>query len=73
MLLRPADIRTTAPSHGYIIHDVDAFDYAVFAAAWETSPDDPQWNRRCDISDPNDQTINEFDLKPLTQNWLTTP
>ena len=54
-------------------YDVDAFDYAVFAAAWKTTPNDQQWNRRCDVSDPNDQTINEFDLKNLTQNWLTTP
>ena len=50
---------------------VNMGDFADFYAAW-LSDDSPtaNWNRLCDISDPNDGVINEQDLSVLAVNWL---
>lgn len=50
--------------------DVDLRDFAVFALAWSSAPGDGNWNRKCDISEPNDNTINTKDLAVFTQHWL---
>jgi hypothetical protein len=31
---------------------------------------DPQWNPYCDISDPNDDIIDELDLDVFCDSWL---
>lgn len=51
---------------------VDAIDFAAFASAWLTEPNDFEWQPRFDISEPNDNIIDFFDLKILTDNWLVT-
>jgi hypothetical protein len=51
--------------------DVDFYDFAVLALAWQTGEGDANWNPACDISDSKDGVINELDLDPLTENWLT--
>jgi probable HAF family extracellular repeat protein len=50
--------------------DVDLEDFAVLAAAWKTTPAHPNWNPSCDISDPQDQLIDERDLAVLAQSYL---
>ena len=50
--------------------DVDFSDFAIFASAWRSSEGDGNWNPACDISDPNDDVINELDLAVFTENWL---
>ena len=49
---------------------VNFIDYAVLASAWQTEPNDAGWNAVCDISDPNDNIINELDLDVFCENWL---
>lgn len=51
--------------------DVDFYDFAVFASAWRSSPGSGNWNPACDISDPNDNVVDERDLDVFTENWLT--
>ena len=50
--------------------DVDLVDFAMFAQAWKTQPGDDNWNPACNISEPNDNVINERDLAVLADNWL---
>jgi hypothetical protein len=50
--------------------DVDFYDYAVLALAWGSSSGEGKWNPTCDISDPNDDTIDELDLRVFAENWL---
>ncbi|MHC4619472.1 MAG: hypothetical protein ACYTEQ_17130 [Planctomycetota bacterium] len=50
--------------------DVDLEDFAVLAAAWKTTPAHPNWNPSCDISDPQDQLIDQRDLAVLAQSYL---
>ncbi|MHC4154958.1 MAG: hypothetical protein ACYST6_08565 [Planctomycetota bacterium] len=50
---------------------VDLHDFAVLGLAWQSTPIDENWNRACDISDPNDNIINEQDLSVFVRNWLT--
>jgi len=45
-------------------------DYAVFAAAWLSEPNDYNWDPNCDISEPNDDIIDERDLEVFVENWL---
>lgn len=49
---------------------VDFVDFSVFAQAWRTQPGDFTWNPACDISEPNDNVIDEYDLLVLCNNWL---
>jgi len=50
---------------------VNLSDFAVFASAWKTRQGDADWNPICDVSDPNDNTIDELDLAVLTKYWLS--
>jgi hypothetical protein len=56
-------------------YGVDFVDFAVLALAWQTKPNDANWNPACDISQPKDNFIDELDLAVLCENWLegTTP
>jgi hypothetical protein len=49
---------------------VDFVDLSVFAQAWRTQAGELNWNQTCDISDPNDNVIDEHDLLVLCNNWL---
>ena len=49
---------------------VDLLDFAIFAQAWKAQPGDDNWNPACNISEPNDDVINERDLAVLADNWL---
>jgi GH18 family chitinase len=49
---------------------VDFVDFSVLAAAWQSDPDDDNWNEICDISTPSDNIINQLDLAVLCENWL---
>ncbi|KPK24483.1 MAG: hypothetical protein AMJ70_01790, partial [Dehalococcoidia bacterium SG8_51_3] len=49
---------------------VDFGDFAIFALAWLTGPEDAQWNPACDIGIPNDSSINMPDLHVFVENWL---
>jgi hypothetical protein len=47
---------------------VDATDFAIFAAAWRTTPADPAWNPRCDLF--IDEVIDARDLEAFMDAWL---
>jgi hypothetical protein len=47
---------------------VDVADFAVFAAAWHTTPADPAWNRQCDFF--ADEVIDIRDLQAFAESWL---
>jgi hypothetical protein len=51
--------------------DVDFYDFAVFASAWLSDPNSGNWNQDCDISNPNDNIVDELDLDVFAENWLT--
>ena len=46
---------------------VDGLDYAIFAAAWRTTPADPAWNPRCDLF--IDEVIDARDLEAFMDAW----
>jgi len=46
----------------------DALDFAIFAAAWQTTPTDPAWNSRCDFF--LDEVIDARDLEAFMDSWL---
>jgi len=50
--------------------DVDFYDFAIIANAWKTTPPDPNWDPNCDISNPNDLSIDINDLDVFVGNWL---
>lgn len=60
-----------------LIHDfvprrgADFSDFAVLARAWRSSPGDDNWNPIYDISDPNDDVIDESDLDVFVEYWLS--
>ena len=59
------------PAGDFICPDgVTMVDFSVFGAAWMSDPNLPNWNPICDISDPNDNFINELDLKIFVDHWL---
>ncbi len=47
---------------------VDAADFAIFAAAWQTTPTDPAWNPRCDFF--LDEVIDARDLAAFMDSWV---
>jgi len=49
---------------------VDFADFVILASAWRSQKGDTNWNRHCDISDPNDDVIDFLDLKIFAENWL---
>jgi hypothetical protein len=50
---------------------VTLVDYSVLAEAWYSQLGDHNWNAVCDISEPNDNFIDELDLGVFTDNYLT--
>jgi hypothetical protein len=46
---------------------VDGLDFAIFAAAWRTTPADPAWNPRCDFF--TDGVIDARDLEAFMDAW----
>jgi uncharacterized membrane protein len=59
-----------APGDSEPDRDVDLKDFAVFAAAWKSRQGDEKYNRFCDIAEPEDGIINEFDLAVFAGNYL---
>ncbi len=49
---------------------VDFTDISILAQAWRTQIGDPNWDPNCDISEPNDNVIDELDLQMFGDNWL---
>lgn len=50
---------------------VDLIDFSVLTSAWGAEDGQPAWNHRCDISDPDDNRIDESDLEVFGENWLS--
>ena len=46
---------------------VDGLDFAIFAAAWRTTPADPAWNPLCDLF--MDEVIDARDLEAFVDAW----
>jgi hypothetical protein len=51
-------------------YGVDFTDFAILASAWQSEPNEPTWRPACDISEPKDNFIDEFDLAVFCENWL---
>jgi len=51
--------------------DVDFADFCVLAQAWKCVEGHASYNPVCDISDPNDNCIDECDLAVFTDYWQT--
>jgi len=49
---------------------VDLTDFSILASSWRSTAGEIYWNRDCDISDPNDNVIDELDLVVFCENWL---
>jgi hypothetical protein len=49
---------------------VDMADFGFFASGWRSNPGSQNWNQLRDISDPNDNVIDERDLGVFVENWL---
>jgi len=49
---------------------VNIKDFAILALAWESALGEIDWTPVCDISEPNDNIINEKDLAVFCDNWL---
>jgi len=50
--------------------DIDFNDFAIFAYAYLTDPEDAKWNPHCDIGAPADNFIDMKDLAVLVKYWL---
>jgi uncharacterized membrane protein len=64
-LLTPAARGDSEPDR-----DVDLEDFAVLAAAWKAHQGDENYNRFCDIAEPEDGVIDELDLAVFAGNYL---
>jgi len=51
---------------------VDIFDLVAFSNAWLSRLGEPDWCGQCDISDPEDDLINELDFAPFANHWGQT-
>jgi hypothetical protein len=49
---------------------VDLSDFSILANAWMCQPGDTYWNHVCDISEPNDDIIDGFDIGVFAEDWL---
>jgi hypothetical protein len=49
---------------------VNFIDYAIFANAWMSDPNDPNWNPNCDIATPDNNQIDYADLAVFCEDWL---
>jgi hypothetical protein len=67
-------LRWRTPAGDFVCpYGIDFADFAILASAWQTEPNDPDWNPACDIFQPKDNFINELDLAVLCENWLEGP
>ena len=53
--------------------DIDNTDLAIFASAWQSTPENKKWNPSCDLNNPPDNIINYLDLKIFISNWTANP
>ncbi len=62
---------TAEPILGDIVQNcsVDIVDLVVLCDSWLSSPGDPDWYPACDISDPQDDFINELDFAVFAEHW----
>lgn len=51
---------------------VDADDYALLESALHTSFGQPGWNGRCDLAEPKNNYIDDYDLDVLLKQWQKT-
>jgi hypothetical protein len=51
--------------------DIDNTDFAIFASAWQTTPENKNYLPSCDLNNPPDNIINSLDLKIFISNWPT--
>ncbi|UCF44364.1 MAG: hypothetical protein JSV99_05480 [Planctomycetota bacterium] len=49
---------------------VTLVDFSVLGTAWYSGPGDGNWDPNCDISEPNDNLIDERDLRVFVGNYL---
>jgi len=49
---------------------VTLVDFSVLGSAWYSEPSDGNWDPNCDISEPNDNSIDELDLRVFVGNYL---
>lgn len=49
---------------------VDMTDFADLAIAWLSEVGGPQWNPECNISEPEDSTINFKDFSDFAEHWM---
>lgn len=50
--------------------DVDFFDFAAFAFAWQSHFGDYHWVKRADLAEPKDLMVDALDLAIFTEHWL---
>mgnify|MGYP001566675041 CR=1 FL=1 len=51
---------------------VDIIDLVLFSDAWLSSAGEADWCPQCDISDPQDNLLNELDFAPFASHWGQT-
>jgi len=51
---------------------VDIIDLVLFSDAWLSSAGEADWCPQCDLSDPQDDLINELDFAPFANHWGQT-
>ncbi len=61
---------TSAPADFDHNGTVDLADFAILAAAWQSTSGDPLWNAACDLAAPADNTIDLSDLAAYLDYWL---
>ncbi len=49
---------------------INFLDFTVLSLAWGSEQGDGNWNAICDISEPNNNVIDELDLEVFAENWL---
>jgi hypothetical protein len=47
---------------------VDVADFAIFASAWRSTPEDPTWNSTCDLF--IDEVIDARDFEAFVDAWV---
>ena len=71
LILEPITLLGNFPADFVPDCNVNFNDFAVLASAWLTENGEPNYNSKCDISEPNDGVINEKDLAMFADFWLT--
>jgi hypothetical protein len=49
---------------------IDPNELAIFAEAWLSSPDDDNWDSRCNIADPANEFIDMQDFAIISRKWF---